>query len=197
MLSNSRVACRQRVRAQTVDLAACLWFTPRHCESPPKFLQAVLAAMKIVDLFPAERVLLGVTVSNRAELLRLLAEKAGALGVVSQKQCYGQVSAREELGSTALGRGIAIPHARIETLSDAAGLLAILNRPIDFEAPDQEPVDVVMMLLLPGTSGGEQIKVLSRVARLARQDEVINSLRSATSPEAVIEILREADDADV
>lgn len=149
--------------------------------------------MQLVDLFPAERIFLGVTVSNRQELIAFLSERAGALGLASGPLCAGALGAREELGSTGLGNGIAIPHARIEGLERTLGLLAVLAKPIDFDAVDQEPVDVVLMLLMPAQSGNEPIKQLSRIAKMARQERVIADLRRAASVEDVLEILRDAE----
>ena len=150
--------------------------------------------MNLVDLFPAERIFVNVDVATPKELFNFLSERAGELGVVSRQPCVRALAAREELGSTGLGNGIAIPHARIENLKSTIGLLATLSRPIDFEAVDQEPVDVVLMLLMPDQAGGDQMKVLSRIARMARQEPLINGLRRAGSVDDVLDILRHADE---
>ncbi|WP_193336477.1 PTS sugar transporter subunit IIA [Devosia beringensis] len=152
--------------------------------------------MKLIDLFPSERIFVNVDVSSRKELLGFLSERAAELGLVNRQLCSRAVAAREELGSTGLGNGIAIPHARIEHLDKTLGLLATLSRPIDFEAVDQEKVDIVLMLLMPEQSGGDQLKVLSGIAKFARQDQVMNALRQADSADGVIEVLRRVD-ADV
>lgn len=149
--------------------------------------------MQPVDLFPAERIFVGVDVSNRQELIRFLSERASALGLVNGAICADALGAREELGSTGLGNGIAIPHARIAGLASTVGLLAILSKPIDFDAVDQEPVDIVLMLLMPEQSGSEPIKQLSRIAKVARQERVVGELRRASTAEEVLDILREAE----
>ena len=151
--------------------------------------------MKLAELFPVEHVFLGVRVAQRDDLFAFLSERAGALGLVNTRLCAKALGVREELGSTGLGNGIAIPHARIAGLSQAVGLLATLSIPIDFEAADQEPVDIVLMLLMPEQSAGEQIKVLSRIARMARDEPTMNALRRASAVDEVAEILRGADDS--
>ncbi|ODT82709.1 MAG: hypothetical protein ABS76_06510 [Pelagibacterium sp. SCN 64-44] len=150
--------------------------------------------MKLVELFPAERVFVDVDVANRKELLGFLAQRTAHLGLVDRQLCLQALIDREELGSTGLGNGIAIPHARIEGLDRAVGMLVTLARPIDFEAVDQEPVDIAIMLLLPEQSGSDQMKVLSGVAKMARQEPVMNALRQAGTAEDVVEILRDAED---
>jgi len=156
-------------------------------------LSDLLASMNLVDLFPSERVFVNVDVSSRKDLLGFLSERAAELGLVNGQLCSRAVAAREELGSTGLGHGVAIPHARIENLEKAVGLLAILSSSIDFEAVDQERVDIVLMLLMPAQSGGDPLKVLSAIAKFARQDQAMNALRRADSVEGVIEVLRHAD----
>lgn len=153
-----------------------------------------LASMNLVDLFPSERVFVNVDVSSRKELLGFLSERAGELGLVNGQLCSRAVAAREELGSTGLGHGVAIPHARIENLEKAVGLLAVLSSSIDFEAVDQERVDIVLMLLMPAQSGSDPLKVLSAIAKFARQDHAMNALRRTETVVGVIEILRQADE---
>ncbi|SMQ63943.1 PTS IIA-like nitrogen-regulatory protein PtsN [Devosia lucknowensis] len=149
--------------------------------------------MKLVDLLPPERVFVNIDIAEREQLLAFFAEKAGALGLVGSDECLQALTDREELGSTGLGKGIAIPHARIPSLETPVAMLATLARPIDFDAPDQEPIDIAVMLLLPKQSG-EQIKVLSQVARFARQDSVVDELRRADTTEQVLVILADAED---
>lgn len=150
--------------------------------------------MKLVDLFPAERVFADVHVSNRNELFSFLAQRADDLGLVDQQRCAKALAAREGLGSTGLGNGIAIPHARIDGIYRALGMIVTLARPIDFEATDHEPVDIAIMVLMPEQSGNEQMKVLSSVAKIARQQNVVNALRQAASAEEMVEILRDSED---
>lgn len=150
--------------------------------------------MQLADLFPESRILLSLSVADRQGLLDALAAHAAGLGLVDGRSCLEALRAREDLGSTGLGRGIALPHARIEGLTQPVGILATLSRPLDFDASDHEPIDVVFMLLMPAQAGGEQIKILSRVARIARQPDLIDDLRRATSSADALKLLRAAED---
>lgn len=150
--------------------------------------------MNIANLFATDHVFLNVSVSTREQLFALLAERAGELGVVNPEFCNKALHVREELGSTGLGNGIAIPHARVEGIDGVVGFLATLDRPIDFEAVDGEPVDLVMMLLMPEQAGGDQIKALSRIAKVARDEAAVNALRRAVSVDEVTDILEGLDE---
>jgi nitrogen PTS system EIIA component len=87
---------------------------------------------------------------------------------------------REELGSTGTGGGVALPHARVESLNRAFGILARLNKPIDFEAIDGRPVDLVFLLLLAANPVGEQLKALASAARKLRNPASLRDLRAAS-----------------
>ena len=150
--------------------------------------------MKIADLFTTDHIHLNVPVSSREQLFAFLAERAGELGLVNPGFCTKALHIREELGSTGLGNGIAIPHARIDGLDKVVGMIATLDRPIDFEAVDGEPVDLIMMLLMPEQAGSDQIKALSRIAKVARDEPSVNALRNAVSVDEVVDILAGIDE---
>lgn len=136
-----------------------------------------------------------VDVSTREELLTFLAEKVQELGMVARQICAEALEAREDLGSTALGKGVALPHARIDGIDRPIGIFVSLARPIDFEAADLEPVDTAFTLLMPHRSADDQMKVLSQVARIAREEPVMSALRQAGSAGEVVDILRDAEAA--
>jgi PTS system nitrogen regulatory IIA component len=92
---------------------------------------------------------------------------------------------REELGSTGVGNGVALPHARLQRLTKPFGAVASLKRPIDFDAIDHTPVDIVFLLLLPGDAGGEQLNALAAAARKLREPERRELLRAAQSSDAL------------
>ena len=150
--------------------------------------------MELTKLFPQDLVFLNLDLSSRDALFAYLAERAEQLGIVQRRHCTRALHTREELGSTGLGNGIAIPHARIKGLTGVVGLLATLARPIDFEAVDGEPVDLIMMLLMAEQTGGDQIKALSRIAKVARDKATVNALRNAVSADEVTKILAALDE---
>ncbi len=96
---------------------------------------------------------------------------------------------REKLGSTGVGNGIAIPHGKLPNLGKLFGLFARLDRPVDFEALDGQPVDLVFLLLAPETAGADHLKALARVARLLRDPDVARKLRDSRDAEALYAVL--------
>ncbi|EFH11422.1 PTS sugar transporter subunit IIA, partial [Teichococcus cervicalis] len=103
--------------------------------------------MAINDLFPGEDSILSLAPADKAELLALLAEQAAERIGRPQREVLEALTARERLGSTALGRGVGLPHARLEGLAAPLALLARLQRPIEFDARDGDPVDLVFLVL--------------------------------------------------
>jgi nitrogen PTS system EIIA component len=140
------------------------------------------ASMKISDLLSPKDVLVDVWTSNKRQLLQEFAVRAAdGLGLrVDQVAPY--LLKREELGSTGIGRGVAIPHARLPDLQRPHGLLARLRQPIEFEAIDGQAVDIVFVLLLPAAVESGQLEALALVARVLRPPENLVRLRDARNP---------------
>ena len=126
-----------------------------------------------------KNVIVDVRASDKAQLLKDLSARAALEVVLDPALLSAEILKREELGSTGLGSGVAIPHARIPGLSKPYGVLARLKRPVDFAAIDGEPVDLVFLLLLPGSPGGEQLNALAAIARQLRNPTVAAMLRRA------------------
>jgi PTS system nitrogen regulatory IIA component len=120
-----------------------------------------------------------------------LATRAAELTGLESRFVFETLLQRERLGSTGLGRGIAIPHGRMPGLRSMFCLFAKLDEAIDFEAPDGEPVDLIFLLLAPETAGADHLKALSRVSRLLREPHVIERLRGARNRPALYAILTE------
>lgn len=125
---------------------------------------------------------------RRQTLTELSAAMAEALGMDPRMALEG-VLERERLGSTGVGEGVAIPHARIPGLTRVAGGFARLIDPADFDAIDERPADLIFMLLAPEDAGSEHLRALARVSRLFRQEAFRNRLRNAQTVEAVLQIL--------
>ena len=121
-------------------------------------------------------------------LSEMSAMMAAALGL-DARLVHEAVLERERLGSTGVGEGVAIPHARIETLSRPVAGFARLLEPADFEAIDERPADLIFMLLAPTDSGADHLRALARAARVFRQERIRNALRQAQSAETVLAIL--------
>src|SRR6202049_4606292 len=139
------------------------------------------ATMKISDLLSPTNVMIDIRTSNKRLLLQELAAKAAvSLGLPVDQVAYYLLK-REDLGSTGMGRGVAIPHARLPDLQRPYGLLAKLKQPIEFDAIDGQPVDIVFTLLLPAAAENGQLEPLALVARKLRAPENLVRLRSAKS----------------
>jgi PTS system nitrogen regulatory IIA component len=135
--------------------------------------------MKIPDLLSPSDVMIDVRISDKNGLLRELATKAASSLKLPVDQVAPLLLKREDLGSTGIGRGVAVPHARLPELHRPFGLLAKLKRPIEFDAIDGQAVDLVFLLLLPAAAENGQLGALALVARTLRPSEVLVRLRRA------------------
>ena len=131
-------------------------------------------------LLPADA-LIKVPASDKTRLLKELAARAACALNLAADRISSELLKRESLGSTGTGGGVAIPHARISDLKKPFGTLVRLKQPIDFEAIDDKPVDVVFLLLLPASSQGDSLTALASVARRLRDPESVQRLRSAAN----------------
>lgn len=138
--------------------------------------------MELADILAERAVLYCTDVTNKRQLFEILAEKAAELTDYPSHDILAALTGREELGSTGLGNGIAIPHGKLQGLKDVTAVFVRLATPIEFDAVDDQPVDLVMMLLAPVGAGADHLKALSRVARLLRTETVVDELRGLTDP---------------
>jgi PTS system nitrogen regulatory IIA component len=135
--------------------------------------------MKLTDVITPDAVLVGLRAGTKAQLLGELARLAARRTKLPPAAILAALLAREKLGSTGLGRGFALPHARVEGLDRLLGLLVRLDRPIDYEAIDGSLVDVVCLLLIPAGHDSEHVATLAAIARAMRQEGVLAAVRQA------------------
>jgi PTS system nitrogen regulatory IIA component len=141
--------------------------------------------MDVADFITADRIALDVRVRDKARLLRELATRvAPSAGGTTADAILTALRSREQLGSTGLGKGFALPHARIEGLTDFIGSFTRLSRPIDYDAIDGAPVDLVFLLLMPEEAGASQVAALAAVSRTFRDADTIARLRGADAATA-------------
>ncbi|MEO6014275.1 MAG: PTS sugar transporter subunit IIA [Devosia sp.] len=145
--------------------------------------------MELADILSEESVLVRSDIKTKLDVLKSLASKASELTGHSADEIFEALSDREALGSTGLGNGIAVPHGKYAGLKGVTAIFLKLNQPVDFESVDDQPVDLVMMLLAPMGAGADHLKALARVARVLRTDAVAESLRRSTDPSRVYAIL--------
>ncbi|UJW84591.1 PTS sugar transporter subunit IIA [Devosia sp. SL43] len=133
--------------------------------------------MELADILAERAVLCCTGVKSKRQLFEQLAARAAELTGHPEAEILEAISSREELGSTGLGNGIAIPHGKIAGLKSVTALFARLDSPLEFDSVDDQPVDLVVMLLAPTGAGADHLKALSRVARLLRTESVVDELR--------------------
>jgi nitrogen PTS system EIIA component len=137
--------------------------------------------MNIRDFLSAANVAIDVPAADKAGLLKALAGRAAAAVNLPPDLVIAEIEKRDDLGSTGIGRGVAIPHARLREIKKPVGLLARLKSPVEFDAVDGQPVDIVFLLLLPAVSQLDQLNALAAVARTLRDACVLRTARSAAS----------------
>ena len=145
--------------------------------------------MLLSDLVAPNAVIPALKVNSKKQAIQELAAKAAALTGGGERAIFEILMQREKLGSTGVGNGIAIPHGKLPKLGKLFGLFARLDRPIDFDALDGQPVDLIFLLLAPETAGADHLKALARVARLLRDQDVARKLRDSRDAEALYAVL--------
>ena len=149
-----------------------------------------MAQIELLDnLLGVGQVVINLRASSKAALLTELSRRAAGFTGQTAAALGVALAAREMLGSTGFGAGIAVPHARIGGLASMFGLFARLDKPVAFDAVDGKPVDLVMLLLSPATANSEHLTVLAAISRRLRDSDVAAALRSAGSAEAARQIL--------
>jgi len=147
--------------------------------------------MNISDVLAPDAVIAALRVNGKKQLLQELAARAAHLTGIPERRIFESLNERERLGSTGVGQGIAIPHSRMAEIKSIVGVFARLDSPIDYDAVDKQPVDLVFMLLAPEGAGADHLKALARVSRLLRNQQACEKLRAAIKPEAIYAILTE------
>jgi PTS system nitrogen regulatory IIA component len=145
--------------------------------------------MPLSDLVAPQAVIPALKVNNKKQALQEIAARAAELTGLGEREILEIVQQREKLGSTGIGNGIAIPHGKLAKLERLFGLFARLDRSIDFESLDGQPVDLVFLLLAPESAGADHLKSLARVARLLRSPETTKMLRDSHDAEALYAVL--------
>ena len=149
--------------------------------------------MRISEVIKPEDVAIGVSVSSKSKLLKLLSEEAAhALGI-SEHDILAALQSREDLGSTGIGAGIAIPHAPVAGINGPFGFLVCLSKPVEFDAIDDEPVDIVCLILMPPEGQSAYLKLLSNIARQLRSADAVKRIRSAIDRDHAYSAITESD----
>jgi PTS system nitrogen regulatory IIA component len=147
--------------------------------------------MHLGDFISPEAVIASLRVKNKKQLLQELSGRATRFTGVPERDIFDVLWQRERLGSTGLGQGVAIPHGKLSGLKRIVGIFARLAEPVDFDAVDGAPVDLVVLLLAPEGAGADHLKALARLSRLLRDGSAVEKLRASKDAAAIYAVLTE------
>lgn len=145
--------------------------------------------MDLTDLLKPESIMPNVRVGSKKQLLQAMAERAAKLTGLAEREIFDTIQQRERLGSTGVGNGIAIPHGKIAQADRLVGVFARLETGIAFEALDDQPVDIAFLLIAPESAGADHLKALSRIARVLRNEEIVDKIRGTIDAAAIYQLL--------
>ena len=148
--------------------------------------------MEIRDLVTTDSIVANLKATSKKQALQVLAAHVANICSQHERAIFDVLMERERLGTTGVGNGIAIPHGKLPTLETLFGVFARLEKPVDYQAIDERPVDLIFILLAPELAGADHLKALARVSRLLRDKSVCNKLRGTNSAEALYTTLTES-----
>ncbi len=148
--------------------------------------------MEINDLLSLEGIVANLRATSKKQALQDLARRAADVTGEPERAIFEVLIERERLGTTGVGNGIAIPHGKLPGLDRLYGFFARLETPIDFDAIDEQPVDLICLLLAPESAGADHLKALARVSRLLRDRSICEKLRGSDTAEAIFALLTES-----
>ena len=151
--------------------------------------------MKIVDILRLDSIVCDAEAGSKKQLLELLAGLAAEKTGLDERLVLDALIERERLGTTGIGRGVALPHTRLGALKRIFCAF-VRTKPLDFESVDDKPVDLIFLLLVPEEAGADHLKALARLSRLLRSESVATALRQAKDPQSVYTIIEENDTDD-
>lgn len=145
--------------------------------------------MDLGDLISTDGVVSRLSAKSKKQVLQALSAHAAQLTGLPERDIFDTLLQREKLGSTGVGRGVAIPHGKLAGLPQIIGVFARLEQPVEFESVDKEPVDLVFLLLAPESAGADHLKALARISRLLREPTSIEKLRASKDEAALYTLL--------
>lgn len=151
--------------------------------------------MNLSDLLKPAALLPALHSQSKKQLLQEVSAKAAELTGLPEREIFDTLLQRERLGSTGVGQGVAIPHGKLRALDRLVGVFARVARPVDFDSLDDQPVDLVFVLLAPENAGADHLKALARIARILRDAAMAEKLRTAQNADGLYAILTGLDEA--
>lgn len=145
--------------------------------------------MKFSEIMSGSSIVLGLKSNNKRQLLQDLAEKASEVTGINERTICDTILERESLGSTGFGDGTALPHGRFADLDKVYGFFAKLNSPVDFDAIDGKPVDLIFMLLSPEGNGADHLTALAQASRILKDESTRTKIRQISSAQEIYALL--------
>ena len=149
--------------------------------------------MTISALLSSQRIFLDPEITSKKKLLEFIATAVAEQTGLTQSAIYANLLDRERLGSTGMGKGFAVPHARMPDIDSTVACFIRLQQAVNFEAPDNLPVDLIFTIIIPEEATDEHLQILSALARIFSRDEVCLAIRGASSVEAIIQVIDSAE----
>lgn len=148
--------------------------------------------MELNDLLDSECIVANLKATSKKQTLQELARRAADVTGLDERKIFAVLMDRERLGTTGVGNGIAIPHGKLAELDRLYGVFARLEKPVDFQSIDEQPVDLIFVLLAPEEAGADHLKALARISRMLRDQGVCEKLRGTADVDALYAILTES-----
>lgn len=147
--------------------------------------------MSLESLLTRDAVICDLKTSSKKQLMQELARLAAERSEIDEQTIYSALLERERLGATSVGNGVAIPHARLPNLENVSGIFVRLSQPVDYDAADDQPVDLIFLLLAPEAANAEHLRALAKISRMFRKEDFRESLRGADGADALYLMLTE------
>ena len=151
--------------------------------------------MELTEILSPDAVMASLKATSKKHLMQEIAQRASELHEIDARVAFEALLERERLGPTGVGRGVAIPHARLDGLGGIIGVFARCQRPVEFDAVDEEPVDRLFTLFAPEDAGANHLRALARVSRCLRDQAICAKLRAAEDASAIYAVLTESIDS--
>ena len=145
--------------------------------------------MELTDLITPDHVIARMRATSKKQALQELARRSAEVSGLEQREIFDILLERERLGTTGIGRGIAIPHGKHDRLNGLVGVFARIDKAIDFDAVDGEPVDLLFLLLAPPSAGADHLKALAKVSRTLRDQTICTQLRGCEDADGIYALL--------
>lgn len=145
--------------------------------------------MEMAELITEDAIIPAMKVQSKKQVIQELCGKASQMTGLSEHEIFDTILQRERLGSTGVGNGVAIPHGKLPSIERIVGIFGRLTKPVDFESLDDQPVDLVFLLLAPEGAGADHLKALARIARLLRDNVVAQKLRASGEADTLYSLL--------